>query len=484
MINEETGESLSYDAIVLGTGMKECILGGLLAVDGKKVLVLDRNNFYGAESASLNLKQCQENEQLKSVVEGNESLSDDDYTAKVGRSKDFNIDLCPKFLMAGGELVKILLKTKVTKYLDFKSIAGSYVYNAAKNKSFEIPMTPSKAWKSSLLSTYEKKCFGDLLSFVNKVEYANKATWKASGLGWSHTFDLDKDTPDEFFKYFKIGPVGVEFIGHCVCLYPTDDFLTWKHPENGMSKLRDCIERMQLYITSVGLYPETTSPYLYPMWGLGGLSEGFARLGAVHGGAFMLRRDIDEILYNDDGTVKGVTSNGETAFCKQIICDPSYLAGTDKVKQSGFIARTIMIVDNVLPGTTEGDTSAQVIFPVKQTGHTCDVYLTMIGKDLECASAGRWVAVCSTKVDSADSFGPLQVVRDFISKGGVNIVEEFHTVRPTFIGVNQAAGDNIFVCSSPDHTTHFQNASKQVQNLYHAMTGNKLDLTSLPRDDE
>jgi Rab GDP dissociation inhibitor len=44
-----------YDVIVLGTGMKECILSGLLSVKGKKVLHLDRNGYYGADTASLNL---------------------------------------------------------------------------------------------------------------------------------------------------------------------------------------------------------------------------------------------------------------------------------------------------------------------------------------------------------------------------------------------------------------------------------------------
>ncbi len=44
-----------YDAIVLGTGLKECVLSGLLAVRGMRVLVLDRNDYYGGECASLNL---------------------------------------------------------------------------------------------------------------------------------------------------------------------------------------------------------------------------------------------------------------------------------------------------------------------------------------------------------------------------------------------------------------------------------------------
>ena len=44
-----------YDAIILGTGLKECLLAGLLSVDGKKILHMDRNSYYGGEAASLNL---------------------------------------------------------------------------------------------------------------------------------------------------------------------------------------------------------------------------------------------------------------------------------------------------------------------------------------------------------------------------------------------------------------------------------------------
>ena len=47
----------TYDAIVCGTGLKECILSGLLSGSGKKVLHVDRNSYYGGESASLNLEQ-------------------------------------------------------------------------------------------------------------------------------------------------------------------------------------------------------------------------------------------------------------------------------------------------------------------------------------------------------------------------------------------------------------------------------------------
>jgi Rab GDP dissociation inhibitor len=42
-----------YDVIILGTGLKECVLAGLLGVAGKKILHMDRNKYYGGESASI-----------------------------------------------------------------------------------------------------------------------------------------------------------------------------------------------------------------------------------------------------------------------------------------------------------------------------------------------------------------------------------------------------------------------------------------------
>ena len=87
------------------------------------MLHLDENDYYGAESASLNLKQ------LYKQFEGSEEKIDED---KLGSSKQYSIDLCPKFLMGCGNLVKMLLYTKVTRYLEFRSIDGSFVFKDKK----------------------------------------------------------------------------------------------------------------------------------------------------------------------------------------------------------------------------------------------------------------------------------------------------------------------------------------------------------------
>lgn len=40
--------------------------------------------------------------------------------ASLGASRDYNVDMVPKFMMANGKLVKTLIYTDVTKYLEFK----------------------------------------------------------------------------------------------------------------------------------------------------------------------------------------------------------------------------------------------------------------------------------------------------------------------------------------------------------------------------
>lgn len=48
------------------------------------------------------------------------------------------------------------------------------------------------------------------------------------------------------------------------------------------------------------------------------------RLSAIYGGTYMLDKPIDEIVL-DNGRVVGVRSGSETARCKQVYCDPSYV---------------------------------------------------------------------------------------------------------------------------------------------------------------
>lgn len=107
---------------------------------------------------------------------------------------------------------------------------------------------------------------------------------------------------------------------------------------------------MQLYLESIGRYGD--SPFLYPIYGLGGLPEAFSRLCAIHGGTYMLNTPVDEILFDDAGKVKGIKSGDQTATAPLVICDPSYTS-SDRVKVIGKVIRAICLMNHPIPDTKD-----------------------------------------------------------------------------------------------------------------------------------
>jgi len=179
-----------YDAIIMGTGLKECVISGLLSVQGMRVLQMDRNNYYGADCASLNLTNL-----YKKFKAG-------DPPESFGANRDFNVDLIPKFIMACGNLTKMLLHTKVTRYLEFKSIDGSYVYKGG--KILKVPATPEEALRSSLMGLFEKRRFRNFLVFVDSYDETKPATHQGKDLTVMsmkklyESFGLQPDTHHSF----------------------------------------------------------------------------------------------------------------------------------------------------------------------------------------------------------------------------------------------------------------------------------------------
>ena len=115
-----TGKGLSYGGSLIrpeATGYGLVYFAReMLATKGKKVLHVDRNEYYGGETASLNLTNLWK--KYRPTAEPDKQY---------GHNRDWNIDLIPKFIMANGKLVKMLLHTKVTKYLEWKCLDASYV---------------------------------------------------------------------------------------------------------------------------------------------------------------------------------------------------------------------------------------------------------------------------------------------------------------------------------------------------------------------
>jgi len=82
--------------------------------------------------------------------------------------------------MANGELTNILVSTDVTKYLEFKQIAGSYVQQGkgAKATVAKVPSDAGEALRSPLMGLFEKRRMRNFLEWVGAYKTDDPATHK------------------------------------------------------------------------------------------------------------------------------------------------------------------------------------------------------------------------------------------------------------------------------------------------------------------
>lgn len=438
----------NYDVIVLGTGLTECVLSGILSVEGKKVLHIDRQDFYGGESASLNLLQLYS--KFKPTSQKPDTIT--------GRDRDWCVDLIPKFLMANGELTNILVHTDVTKYIEFKQIGGSYVYRSGRIS--KVPANEVEALKSSLMGIFEKRRMKRFLEFV--AAYDEEVASTHQGL------DLDKNTMDEVYTHFGLERGTKDFIGHAMALWANDDYLT--------EPARPTVERIVLYVQSVARYGK--SPYIYPLYGLGELPQGFARLSAIYGGTYMLGTPIDEVLYDENKKFAGVVTKEGTAKAPIVIADPTYFP--EKVKKTGHkVIRAMCILDHPVPNTHDLD-SVQIIIPQNQVGRKNDIYIAVLS-DVHCVvPKGYYLAIVSTIVETATPHVELEPAFKLLGSRLDTLMGLAELYEPSEDGTESG----IFLSKSYDPSSHFESTTDDIKDLYFRVTGKPLVLKKRNADEE
>ena len=164
--------------------------------------------------------------------------------------------MIPKFLMANGQLVKLLIHTGVTRYLEFKSVEGSYVYKGGKIS--KVPVDEREALASGelhfclsnadsdnnlsqptdLMGMFEKRRFKNFLVFVQDYREDDPKTWK----------DVDPNNTNmaQVYEKFGLDKNTADFTGHALALHRDDDYLT--------KPCYDTIRRIKLYSDSLARY--------------------------------------------------------------------------------------------------------------------------------------------------------------------------------------------------------------------------------------
>eukprot|EP01013_Petalomonas_cantuscygni_P012681 TRINITY_DN2661_c0_g5_i1.p1 TRINITY_DN2661_c0_g5~~TRINITY_DN2661_c0_g5_i1.p1 ORF type:complete len:494 (+),score=155.37 TRINITY_DN2661_c0_g5_i1:86-1567(+) len=441
----------SYDVIILGTGMVECVLAGVLAVEGRKVLHIDRNNYYGGDCASLRLDSLYE------------EFDKGTPPASFGKGHLYNVDLAPKLLMGAGNLVKILSKSVAERYsMSFLVIEGSYVLH--RGKIYKVPITPAEALGTSLMGILEKRRCASFLKYVAEYDEAEPKTYDKK--------DLKRMTFQELRKSFGLDENTEAMLGTCVALELDTEYLRRPAIET--------VKKLQLYLDSQMRF--SSSPYVYPMYGLGDIPQAFSRLCAVFGGEFMLNQPQVKVHLDDAQKFEAVSIDGEKATAPIVIGDPTYFPS--KVKKVGEVVRAICILDHPIAGIKKDANSCQIILPAKDTGRRTDSYIVQVSSVHQVVPRGFFLAIVSATMEAGT---PEENVAPGLKLLGT-VLEKFVKVYPQYTpdSATNTAGDGCFITNTLDATSHFETAGDDFLALYERITGKRFDTESwkLPSEEE
>jgi Rab GDP dissociation inhibitor len=288
--------------------------------------------------------------------------------------------------------------------------------------------------------------------------------------------NMSRATMQQVYDKFGLEATTRDFIGHSMALFSDDSYIE----SPGMAS--ETTSRIRLYANSMARYGK--SPYIYPLYGLGELPQGFARLSAIYGGTYMLNTSIDEITYEDNkvsgirATMKERGEEGEgmkfTTKTSMIIGDPSYFPG--KVQVVGHLLKAICILNHPIDKTSDSD-SVQLIIPQSQVGRKNDIYIAMVSSAHNVCPKGYYIAIVSTIAESSANFHlELQPGLDRLGR-----IEEMFTGKPIPIyePLESGLNDHIYISKSYDASSHFETTTDDIRDIYRRAMGEELKVQGL-----
>ncbi|KAH0445876.1 hypothetical protein IEQ34_025291 [Dendrobium chrysotoxum] len=270
------------------------------------------------------------------------------------------------------------------------------------------------------------------------------------------------------YDYFGLEPGTRDFIGHAMALYLDESYM--------QRPARETYDRIILYTSSMARYGK--SPYIYPLYGMGELPQGFARLSAIYGGTYMLDKQIDEIVLDKEtGKFVGVRSGEETVKADMLIGDPSYFRqnvggqgaeSKEKVRETGKVVRAICILKHPIPNTDNSD-SVQLIIPQNQVGRKHDIYIAEVSGAHNVCARDVFIAQVSTIVETSTPELELRPGLDLLGP----IYDKFVSISSLEEPLELGDADNIFITRSLDATSHVETIVEDVRDVWRRATKGK-----------
>ncbi len=313
-LDAPAGSGRRYDAIVLGTGLQESLLSGVLASQGKRVLCLERRAQLGGETPCLDLKELLAR-----------ALGDGSPLPKgVGDAADYAIDVAPKAALASSSELQLLVSSGLWRKMDWRRVHRSFIYRRKDDGSPDVHRVPSNSedlLKTRMMLPMDKARALQMYQWLEKFDEEDESTYVAGKLN-KRKLNLHKMSALAFLRYWELDKYALLLTRGMAGYLPSAD---------GPKRFKrmaaiELVRAMKSYKDAFRTFPHMTSPYLYPSGGLASsLATAASAIVSEKGGETRLSADVDEIIFDGAGRACGVRCGGEEVKAETVVASAPYV---------------------------------------------------------------------------------------------------------------------------------------------------------------
>ncbi|KAG2497909.1 hypothetical protein HYH03_004174 [Edaphochlamys debaryana] len=333
----------TYDVIVVGSGLPECLVAGSLVKSGKSVLIIDAVDTYGTDFASFtpaalagairrqegasegagehehSLPACESIadvalpsgakllplQQRPLALEGIRALAVPGEGGGPADRRGYILDQVPKLVYQAEPLVDLLVRCRCHHYLEFKALEGGYILQDGALQP--VPASRADIFRDRRLGLGDKRL---LMRFIQGCVEARS--------GQGHLKEaLSSSTPlAQVLRTEGLSPRLREVILYGIAMCRTDQESDGSADADaaaptGLVSGTAGGAALELFTSSQGRFGQE-SAFMLPSYGCGSVAEAFVRLCAVHGAVTVLRQPVRALVLAGEGGSEATSSGAAT----------------------------------------------------------------------------------------------------------------------------------------------------------------------------